>query len=97
MDTLLSARLRDTLYGTVVIELMAVQDLFMAPLLAIPTALSHIVWQKSPAQLVKRVVDPQGAPTPTHSTPLLSRARGGSARFRTRAEGPFLHYWWYTS
>jgi len=46
------ARLRDTLYGTVVIELMAVQDLFMAPLLAIPTALSHIVWQQTPTQLV---------------------------------------------
>lgn len=46
------ARLRDTLYGTVVIELMAVQDLFMAPLLAIPTALSHIVWQQTPVQLV---------------------------------------------
>lgn len=46
------ARLRDTLYGTAVIELMAVQDLFMAPLLAIPTALSHIVWQQTPLQLL---------------------------------------------
>jgi|AntAceMinimDraft_1070359.scaffolds.fasta_scaffold380926_2 hypothetical protein len=31
---------------------MAVQDLFMAPLLAIPTALSHIVWQQTPLQLL---------------------------------------------
>eukprot|EP00615_Pteridomonas_danica_P012317 CAMPEP_0114354110 /NCGR_PEP_ID=MMETSP0101-20121206/19171_1 /TAXON_ID=38822 ORGANISM="Pteridomonas danica, Strain PT" /NCGR_SAMPLE_ID=MMETSP0101 /ASSEMBLY_ACC=CAM_ASM_000211 /LENGTH=568 /DNA_ID=CAMNT_0001495289 /DNA_START=471 /DNA_END=2177 /DNA_ORIENTATION=- len=43
MDTLTHCRLRETLYGSVVIEIMAVQDLFMAPLLAIPTAMTHIL------------------------------------------------------
>ena len=52
METLVQTRLRDSLYGTVVIEIMAVQDLFMAPLLAIPTAISHIVWRWTGAQLV---------------------------------------------
>lgn len=45
METLVATRLRESLYGTVVIEIMAVQDLFMAPLLAIPTAISHILWR----------------------------------------------------
>jgi Kef-type K+ transport system membrane component KefB len=53
MDTLVNTRLRETLYGTVVIEIMAVQDLFMAPLLAVPTALSHIAWQQSPLRLLQ--------------------------------------------
>uniref|UniRef100_A0A7S2HHK2 Cation/H+ exchanger transmembrane domain-containing protein n=1 Tax=Octactis speculum TaxID=3111310 RepID=A0A7S2HHK2_9STRA len=51
MDTLVHCRLDDSLYGTVVIEIMAVQDLFMAPLLAIPTAISHIVWRYSGLRL----------------------------------------------
>jgi len=47
---LLHAKLCDTLYGSVVIEVMDVQDLFMASLLAIPTALSHSgAWQKRSA------------------------------------------------
>lgn len=53
MDTLVNTRLRETLYGTVIIEIMAVQDLFMAPLLAVPTALSHIAWQQSPLRLLQ--------------------------------------------
>ena len=52
LTTLVQARLRDTVYGKTVIELMAVQDLFMAPLLAIPTAITEILYKYSGLQLV---------------------------------------------
>lgn len=42
---LLANRLRETGYGKTLVELMAVQDLLMAPLLSIPTAIKELLFQ----------------------------------------------------
>lgn len=55
LATLRDARLDDTLFGKTVVELLSVQDLVLAPLLALPTAVSEMITRRTKTPLVSLI------------------------------------------